>query len=286
MTAPRTKNHSKAGSFLDRMARASRERVREARGKQPEGTLLRHALATPPPPSLSLSDFDVIAELKLRSPAAGDLAEERFDRSAQIRAYAAGGASAVSVLTEPDEFKGTLEDLSAAAASLLNDGIPTMRKDFLTDPYQVLEARAAGAGGVLVIVTMLSDSDVAALLEAADECGLFVLLEAFDERDLERISTLEITGSLPVLCGVNCRDLTSLEVDFDRFRQLAAHLPTGLPAVAESGIGDRNDVVAVARLGYRAVLVGSALMRSPDAAGELALLRQAGTEALRELPCS
>ncbi len=163
-----------------------------------------------------------------------------------------------------------------------------MRKDFLTDPYQVLEARAAGAGGVLVIVTMLSDSDVATLLETADECGLFVLLEAFDERDLERISTLEITarGTLPVLCGVNCRDLTSLEVDFDRFRKLATHLPAGLPAVAESGIGGRDDAAAVARLGYRAVLVGSALMRSPDVAGELALLRQAGAQALGEIPCS
>ena len=288
MTAPPTKSHSGASSFLDRMARNSRQRVREARGKQSEGTLLRCALSTPPPPRLNLSEFDVIAELKLRSPAAGALAEARFDRDAQMGAYAAGGASAVSVLTEPDEFRGSLEDLSAAAASLLGHGIPTMRKDFLTDAYQVLEARAAGAGGVLVIVTMLSDSDVTTLLEAAAECGLFVLLEGFDERDLERISMFDIVArdTCPVLCGVNCRDLTSLEVDFDRFRKLATHLPRGLPAVAESGVSGPGDVTAVARLGYRAALVGSALMRSPDAAGQLASLKQAGAQAVRETQCS
>jgi len=270
------------------MARSSRQRVREAREKQSEGALLRHALSTPPPPPLNLSEFDVIAELKLRSPAAGKLTDKRFDRDAQIDAYATGGASAVSVLTEPQQFKGSLEDLNAAAASLMSLGVPTMRKDFLTDPYQVLEARAAGASGVLIIVTMLDDSLVTTLLEVATECGLFVLLEAFDERDLERISTFGITprDTFPVLCGVNCRDLVSLEVDFDRFRQLATNLPRDLPAVAESGISRPADVATVAGLGYRAALVGSALMGSPDPAAQLVSLKQAGIKASRGIPCS
>ena len=275
-------------SFLDRMARASRGRVKEARGRESEGALVQRVRAMPPPPPLALRDFDIIAELKLRSPAAGVLAEETFDRDSQISAYASGGATAVSVLTEPDEFKGSLQDLGAAAAALTEHGIPAMRKDFLTDPYQVLEARAAGAGGVLVIVTMLSDPDVTAMLESAAECGLFVLLEAFDERDLERMSSLVVMGrlSVPVLCGVNCRDLTSLEVDFDRFRTLAAHLPPDLPAVAESGINGTADIIAVAQLGYRAALIGSALMRSADAARELASLKSAGADTLRKAPCS
>ena len=287
MALPSTR-HPIAGSFLDRMARSSRQRVREAREKQSEGALLRHALSTPPPPPLNLSEFDVIAELKLRSPAAGELTDKRFDRDAQIGAYATGGASAVSVLTEPQQFKGSLEDLNAAAASLMSLGVPTMRKDFLTDPYQVLEARAAGASGVLIIVTMLDDSLVTTLLEAATECGLFVLLEAFDKRDLERISTFGITprDTFPVLCGVNCRDLVSLEVDFDRFRQLATNLPRDLPAVAESGISRPADVATVAGLGYRAALVGSALMGSPDPAAQLVSLKQAGIKASRGIPCS
>ncbi len=270
------------------MARSSRQRVSEAREKQSEGALLQRALSTPPPPPLNLSEFDVIAELKLRSPAAGELTDERFDRDAQIGAYAAGGASAVSVLTEPQQFKGSLEDLNAAAASLMSHGVPTMRKDFLTDPYQVLEARAAGASGVLIIVTMLDDSLVTTLLEAATECGLFVLLEAFDERDLERISTFSIAprDTFPILCGVNCRDLTSLEIDFGRFRQLATHLPRDLPAVAESGISRPADVATIAGLGYRAALVGSALMSSPDPAAQLVSLKQAGIKAGRVIPCS
>jgi len=195
---------------------------------------------------------------------------------------------AVSVLTEPEEFKGSLQDLGAASASLTDRGIPTMRKDFLTDPYQVLEARAAGAGGILVIVTMLSDSDVVSLLETAAEHGLFVLLEGFDEGDLERISALDVADrfSVPILCGVNCRDLTTLEVEFDRFRRLAPHLLADLPAVAESGVNGTGDVVTVGKLGYRAALIGSALMRSTDAAGQLGELRKAGARVRLESPCS
>ena len=271
------------------MARASRERVKASRARESEGALLERALATIAPPTLTLTEFDVIAELKLRSPAAGVLAEPQFDRDQQIGAYAAGGAAAISVLTEPDEFHGSLNDLEAATTLLANREIPAMRKDFLTEPYQVLEARAAGAGGVLVIVTMLDDAQVEALLACAVECGLFVLLEGFDERDLERISAMDFSerpGSAPLLCGVNCRDLKSLKVEFARFRTLATHLPAHLPTVAESGIGSPADIEEVARLGYRAALVGSALMGSPDPARELAQLLSAARQTVQEAPCS
>src|SRR5690606_29101856 len=156
-----------AGGLLDRMAKASRERARAARAAEPEGRLLARAKALPPPPALALDTFDLIAELKLRSPSAGGLARQGLDRDAQIAAYCEGGAAAISVLTEPEEFGGSLDHLRDAAALAATHGRPVMRKDFLTDPYQVIEARAAGAGGVLIIVTMLSDADVEALLEAA-----------------------------------------------------------------------------------------------------------------------
>ena len=275
-------------SFLKRMADGSRARVRDARRMEPEGALLRRALAAPTPPALKLARFSVIAELKYRSPAAGSLAAGDFDAAAQIRAYAAGGAAAVSVLTEPEEFHGSLDDLRRAVPPLSAHGIPAMRKDFLTDSYQVLQARATGAGGVLVIVTMLSDTEVAELLACAAQCEMFVLLEGFDEADLERIGRVDAPpdGSAPLLCGVNCRDLRDLAVNRDRFRQLAPHLPSNLPAVAESGIESVDDIAEVANLGYRAALVGSALMRATDASGELAAMTTAGATALRTGACS
>ena len=275
-------------SFLKRMANGSRARAQETRRREPEGALLRRALAAPAPPELKLAPFSVIAELKYRSPAAGSLAGGDFDGAAQIRAYAAGGAAAVSVLTEPEEFHGSLDDLRQATGPLAVHEIPAMRKDFLIDPYQVLEARAAGAGGVLVIVTMLSDAEVGELIACAAQCGLFVLLEGFDEPDLDRIGGIAAPAdhSPPLLCGVNCRDLRDLEVNRDRFRQLAPYLPPHLPAVAESGMEGVDDIAVVASLGYRVALVGTALMRADDAGQELAAMTAAGTHALGSGPCS
>ena len=270
-------------SFLGRMAASSRERVKVARQQESEAALSARALAQPAPPPLSLSEFSLIAELKLRSPAAGSLAIDDFDRNRQLQAYASGGAAAISVLTEPAEFKGSLTHLREAATAVNAQGVPTMRKDFITDPYQVLEARAEGAGGILVIVTMLTNADVEQLLACARECGLFVLLEAFDVEDLERIAVLaaQDSSSSRLLCGVNCRNLKTLAVDFGRFSLLAAHLPTSLTSVAESGIETNADVQAVAKLGFRAALVGSALMRSDNPANGAAALIAAGTEAVQ-----
>jgi indole-3-glycerol phosphate synthase len=272
--------------FLDRMSRSSAERVRRARAHESEARLLERARRTPSAPRLALAEFDLIAELKRRSPALGALEPERFDAAQQLDAYARGGAAAVSVLTEPSAFDGSLEDLEAAAQRLAAHRIPVMRKDFLTDPYQVLEAKAAGAAGVLVIIAMLTDAQISALLACAAEQQLFVLLEAFDESDLERLHALPRTATAtPLLAGVNCRNLKTLQVDFERFATLAPWLPPDLPAVAESGIRSLADIERVAELGYRLALVGGALMQAavPEAAAREWIERGRG---VRHTPCS
>jgi len=277
-------------TFLARMAESSRARARAARALESEAALERRALATAPAPPLALDRFDVFAELKLRSPAAGGLAGGDFDKSAQLTSYARGGAAAVSVLTEPTEFHGELAHLADAARLLAGERRPAMRKDFLTDPYQVLEARAAGAGGVLVILAMLDDATVRALVDCARRCGMFVLLEAFDRADLERLAAYDVPLSpgAPVLAGVNCRDLRDLQVRFERFAELSSHLPRHLPTVAESGIGNAAEVEAVALAGYRLALIGSALMRSAEPARALEDLLVAGRAAVtgRQARCS
>lgn len=277
-------------TFLTRMAAASRERVRAARAAEGEAALERRALSKPAPPPLTLAGFDVIAELKLRSPAAGGLASPAFDARAQLTQYARGGAAAVSVLTEPTEFRGELAHLSAAAETLEAFARPAMRKDFLTDPYQVLEARAAGAGGVLVILAMLDDATVRDLVDCAQRLGMFVLLEAFDRADLERLALYDgpHAGNAPVLAGVNCRDLRDLNVRFERFAELAPYLPRHLPTVAESGIGSGADIEAVAAAGYRLALIGSSLMRSPEPEAALGAWLAAGRAAVarRHAQCS
>lgn len=267
-------------SFLARMAEASRERARAARAKETEAALERRALARPPAPALLLDNFDVIAELKLRSPAAGSLATSDFDAGAQLASYVRGGAAAVSVLTEPTEFRGDIAHLEAAADELARARLPAMRKDFLVDVYQVLEARAAGAGGVLVILAMLDDAAVREIVDCAQRCGMWVLLEAFDRADLERLAQYDRPDTRPqLLAGVNCRDLRDLQVRFERFAELAPFLPRHLPAVAESGIGSEADIEAVAGEGYRLALIGSALMRSADSARTLGDWLAAGRNA-------
>lgn len=261
--------------FLDDMARFSALRVTQATARESLAALERRAKSAPPSPRLRLSNagFDVIAELKLRSPAAGVLSEQGEDWLGRVAQYALGGAAAVSVLTEPSRFDGSLEHLRQAALALAPLGVPAMRKDFLVDPYQVLEARAAGAGGVLMIVRMLSRSQMSQLLDAAAEHGMFVLLEAFDAADLatvkdlltsrcaERVTAGRATeAAADLLVGINCRDLATLEVVQERFEALAPQLPGDWPAVAESGVATAADALRMRRLGYRLALIGTALM--------------------------
>lgn len=263
--------------FLDTMARSSAERVALALRREAVGALERRARQTSasPPLRLSPAGFDVIAELKMRSPAAGVLGHASVALTGRVAAYARAGAAAVSVLTEPSRFDGALEHLQQAAAVLAPFGIPAMRKDFIVDPYQVLEARAAGAGGVLVILRMLSRERIVELLQVAADHDLFVLLEAFDAADLELARELTeaplMSGAnsaqaskQTLLVGLNCRDLQTLEVVRERFSALAPLLPPHRPSVAESGVDSPAEARNVRRLGYRLALIGTALMSRED----------------------
>ena len=269
-----------SGAFLEQMAAASHARLQAAKRTLSEASLLEQARHTPAAPALRLASdgFDLIAELKLHSPAAGPLGAADTDVAARAIAYARSGAAAVSVLTEPQRFAGSLAHLTRAASALAPLGVPTMRKDFLVDPYQVLEARAAGAGGVLIILRMLSRETIGALLDCARVHGLFVLLEAFDAQDLELMHELTAAHAGPtvLLAGVNCRDLTTLQVRAERLLELAPLLPAGVPRVAESGVATAEDARRVATAGYGLALVGSALMQSADPATLAATLLAAG----------
>ncbi|HEX9472863.1 MAG TPA: indole-3-glycerol-phosphate synthase [Steroidobacteraceae bacterium] len=252
--------------FLPAMAAASRARVEAARATLDETELRARALDSAVPPALQLSSrrFDLIAEVKFRSPTSGQLREgSESSVLARVAGYAEAGAAAVSVLTEPSRFDGSMRHLELAVRALAGR-IPAMRKDFLVDPYQILETRLAGAGGVLLILRMLEEAQIAALLECALELKQFVLLEAFDEADIERaalfVNQYRTAGQL--LVGLNCRDLHTLKVVPGRLEQLVRTLPDSVPRVAESGVATAADAGRIAVAGYELVLVGTALMEA------------------------
>jgi len=270
--------------LLADMQRASHERVAAAKARTTEAELRARIADSPPPPPLVLANggFDVIAELKLRSPSQGALAHQASDPVARLAAYAKGGAAAVSVLTEPTRFDGSLEHLRLAAETLAPQRVPVMRKDFLVDPYQLFEARERGASGALLILQMVERARLIEMLDCAAELGLFVLLEAFDAGDLEMAAEIaaERRGrSEQVLMGLNCRNLETLAIDPRRFGVLRDKLPAGWPSVAESGVESPRDAAAVAALGYRLALVGTSLMKHKDAARATAQLIEAGRRA-------
>jgi indole-3-glycerol phosphate synthase len=282
--------------FLASMAASSAARCAEAKSRVSERALRERVAGMTPVPALRLGVFSLIAEVKTASPSEGRIAGGdggALGDSAlvveQARAYAAAGASAISVLTEPTKFGGSLEHLAACAAAVgggLSGGVsgeigtPCMRKDFVVEPYQVLEGRAFGAGGVLVIVRMLEDAVLRAMLEMADELGMFTVIEAFGEPDLARAG--ELLARVPAragqarLVGINTRDLVTLKVEPDRLERLAGKFPPGCVRVAESGLATAEDAARVAALGYGAALVGTALMRAADPAGLAAAMLEAG----------
>lgn len=255
--------------FLARMSRASEVRARRLSARVGGSDLRRQAMNLPPPPALRLSPegFDLIAEIKLSSPSAGTLSRDTSDIEQRAVTYAQAGACAVSVLTEPDRFGGSMDHLQRAARALEPAGVPAMAKDFLVAPEQVWAARVAGAGGILLIIRMLDQTRLAALLDLALELGMFVLLEAFDREDLDRAAALPVAADdspAPVLLGLNCRNLRTLRVDPGRFKELAEHFPDLYPRVAESGIERPEDVTVVASRGYSVALVGTVLMKTAD----------------------
>ncbi|HEX9122541.1 MAG TPA: indole-3-glycerol phosphate synthase TrpC [Actinomycetota bacterium] len=205
----------------------------------------------------------VIAEVKRSSPSAGHIAEA--EPGAQAAAYERAGAAAVSVLTEPRHFGGSLADLRAARMAT---AIPVLRKDFLIHPDQLIQSRAEGADAVLLVAAAMSEVELKGLLAAAADLGLDALVEAHSDEDLEKVLRTDAA-----VVGVNARDLESLEVDVDRALALLRSVPPERVAVLESGITMRAQVVRALDAGARAVLVGEVLMRSTDPARTLRKLR-------------
>ena len=202
----------------------------------------------------------VVAEVKRRSPSRGDLAPD-LDPAAVGKAYAAGGARALSVLTDVEFFGGSAADLAAARAA---SGLPTLRKDFTVGPADVCDARLMGADAVLLIAAALADPELGDLLALATRLGLDALVEVHDEVELSRALS---AGA--VLVGVNQRDLATFAVDRDRAARLAPAIPPGVVAVAESGVRGPDDARRLAEAGYEAVLVGESLVTAPDPGGVL-----------------
>jgi len=203
----------------------------------------------------------VIAEVKRASPSKGALADIP-DPATLAAAYASGGATAISVLTEPRRFSGSLDDLAAVRARV---DTPVLRKDFLVTPYQVTEARAWGADLVLLIVAALPQRELVSLKDQAEALGMTVLVEVHDEEETRRA----VDAGARVV-GVNARDLRTLEIDRTTFARLRPLIPDDLVTVAESGVRDVDDVRAYAAAGARAVLVGEALVTGGDPAAAVA----------------
>ncbi len=199
--------------------------------------------------------LSVIAEHKRRSPSAGTIRQD-LSLEQVVTAYERGGAAALSVLTEQPSFGGSLDDLRAARAA---SGLPVLRKDFIVDHYQVRESVAAGADAILLIVAALTPVELASLHAEAAAAGLAVLVEVHDGAELD--VALEAGADL---IGINNRDLTTLEVDLERTFELVPRIPEGTVIVAESGLRSRAELDRMAHAGVDAVLIGEALMRSPD----------------------
>lgn len=221
-----------------------------------------------PMPAFRAPGSSVIAEVKRRSPSKGELADIP-DPAGLAAEYAAGGAAAISVLTEGRRFGGSLDDLRAVRAAV---DVPVLRKDFIVTPYQLVEARAAGADLALLIVAALDDDELVSLYDEARELGLTALVEVHDEVETERAITLGAE-----LIGVNARSLKTLEVDVDTFGRLAPLVPADRVLVAESGITGATDVKRFVAEGARVVLVGEALVR--DGAPREAVAAMTGIDA-------
>jgi indole-3-glycerol phosphate synthase len=202
----------------------------------------------------------IIAEFKRYSPSAGDIAVEA-DPLEVARIYEAGGAAAMSVLTEPEHFKGSLDDLRRVAAGVR---LPLLRKDFAVDRHQVYEAAIAGAEAVLVIVAGLTDGDALKLLDAAHKVHLDALVEVHTAEELQRAAALGAK-----LIGVNNRNLKTLKVDLETSLRLAEMAPADATLVAESGLRTRANIERLQAVGFRAFLIGETLMRSDDPLGTL-----------------
>ncbi len=258
-------------SVLDDIVAGVREDLAGRRELVAEDALLARVEQLPatrdPMPAFRGPGLSVIAEVKRRSPSRGELAEIP-DPAALARAYADGGAAAISVLTEQRRFNGSLEDLVAVRAAV---DTPLLRKDFVVTDYQLLEARAAGADLVLLIVAALDDTELRRLHDRAADLGLTPLVETHDADEVHRALAVGAR-----LVGVNARNLRTLAVDPDTFGRLAELIPDDVVKVAESGVGGPEDAARYAREGADVVLVGEALVSQGEPAAAVAGIRAAG----------
>jgi len=258
---------AQASPDLLRAIVAATERITEVRReREPIGSLEARAANSTPrgdrfEEALGMDGrINVIAECKRRSPSKGVLAAT-YDPVAIAREFEQGGAAAISVLTEPTFFDGALEHLAAVRDAVK---LPLLRKDFIVDEYQLLEARVAGADAVLLIVAALEQRRLAALQVRAGELGLATLVEVHDEEELARAVD---TGARVI--GVNNRSLRTLTVDVDASFRLAARIPKHAIGVSESGLQTSADLERLAAAGYRAFLIGERFMTDPDPAGAI-----------------
>ena len=254
-------------TVLERIIRTTREEVARRKRELPLEELLdgdpahfaadadRPARGRPFRDALNGPGIAVIAEFKRRSPAAGAL-RKRPDLTELVRAYERGGAAALSILTDGPHFDGSLDDLRAARSAC---ALPILRKDFIIDPYQLHEARSAGADAVLLIVAALDQPTLSSLYRAAGELGLEVLVEVHDRPELHRAIDMGAD-----LIGINNRDLRDFTVDVERTFALLEEIPEGVAVISESGISTPGQLGRLEEQGVQGVLVGETLMRAPD----------------------
>jgi indole-3-glycerol phosphate synthase len=249
-------------NVLDAICDARREHYAKVKVERPLAEIEAEARTAPPVRGFGLSlaqaaqnGYGLIAEIKKASPSAG-LIRADFDPPALAKAYEAGGAACLSILTEQDNFQGSDAYLKAASAAC---SLPVLRKDFMLDPYQVVEARAIGADCILLILACLSDGQALELEACAFDLNMDVLIEVHDEAELDRAFALRSP-----LIGLNNRNLKTLAVDLSTTERLAARLPADRVLIAESGLKTPADLARLAAAGARRFLVGESLMRHED----------------------
>ncbi len=257
-------------SILQEIIAHKRDEVAASRAAVPLGEVQARAAAAPPARDFAAAiegpPVRIIAEVKRASPARGAIRQDA-DPAATAKRYEEAGAAAVSVLTDRRYFNGSADDLRAVRAAI---GLPVLRKDFVVDAYQIHEARALGADAVLLIAGSIPAADLAALGRLVVQLGMTPLFEAHTETELD-----EILACGARVVGINNRDLKTLAIDLETTRRLRPRIPMGITVISESGIETPGDVARVCGVGIDAILVGTALMASPDPASVLRALRLA-----------